>query len=105
MNKYIKIQFRHTVGLINLWRVCKSATVCDYLPHSHDNRSLLVRDITGSLRVRPGLCARRRCCRTRMKAFKWGNISPLLSKEGLGVVSHPLLSKAMIFISLLFNHP
>ena len=53
VNKYIKIQFRHTVGLIKLWRVCKSATVCDYLPHSHDNRSLLVRDITGSLRVRP----------------------------------------------------
>ena len=32
------------------------------------------------------------------EAFKWSNLSPLLSKEGLGVVSHSLLSKAMIFI-------
>ena len=58
MNKYIKIQFKRTVGFIMLRRVCKSATACDYLPHSHDSRSLRVRDITGSLRIRPGLCAR-----------------------------------------------
>ena len=32
------------------------------------------------------------------EVFMCGNLSPLLSKEGLGVVSHSLLSKAMIFI-------
>ena len=40
-----------------------------------------------------------------MDAFKWGIISPLLPKEGLGVVSHILLSKVMIYRMLLFNHP
>ena len=32
------------------------------------------------------------------KVFKWANRSPLLSKEGLGVVSHPLF-----FVSLFFK--
>ena len=35
----------------------------------------------------------------------WGNLSPLLLKEGLGVVSHILLSKVMIYRMLLFTTP
>ena len=40
-----------------------------------------------------------------LETFKWANLTPLLSKEGLGVVSHPRSFKTMIISELLSNHP
>ena len=40
-----------------------------------------------------------------LETFKWANRTPLLPKEGLGVVSHPLSFKTMIISELLSNHP
>ena len=42
---------------------------------------------------------------TRLEVFKCGILTPLLLKEGLGVVCLNLTPNAMIFSELLSDHP